>query len=54
MWARTQGYAAQHTLVSGLLVMIHYETTIDVLFLVTVFLGCLSMSYQNIHIFDQL
>jgi hypothetical protein len=54
LWARTQGCAARHTLVSGLLVRIHYETTTDVLFLVTVFLGYLPMSYQNIHIFDQL
>jgi hypothetical protein len=38
LWARTQGCAARHALVSGLLVMIHYETTVDVLFLVTLFL----------------
>jgi hypothetical protein len=41
LWARTQGCAARHVLVSGLLVMIHYETTSDVLFLVTIFLGYL-------------
>jgi hypothetical protein len=37
LWARTQGCAARHVLVSGLLVMIHYEMTTDVLFLVILF-----------------
>jgi hypothetical protein len=37
LWARTQGCVARHALVSGLLVMIHYEMTVDVLFLVTLF-----------------
>ena len=32
LWARTQGCAARHALVSGLLVMIHYETTANVIF----------------------
>ena len=32
LWARTQGCATRHVLVSGLLVMIHYETTADVIF----------------------
>jgi hypothetical protein len=52
LWARTQGCAARHTLVLGLLVMIHYETTADVLFLVTVFLGYLHISYLDIPISD--
>jgi hypothetical protein len=37
LWARTQGCAAWHALVLGLLVMIHYEITTNVLFLVTLF-----------------
>jgi hypothetical protein len=37
LWPCTQGCAAQHALVLGLLVMIHYEMTTDVLFLVTLF-----------------
>jgi hypothetical protein len=37
LWAHTQGCAAQHVLVSGLLVMIHYEMTTNVLFLVILF-----------------
>jgi hypothetical protein len=52
LWARTQGCAARHALVSGLLFMIHYETTSDVLFLVTIFLGYLPISYLKIHILD--
>jgi hypothetical protein len=52
LWARTQGCAARHALVSGLLVMVHYETTADVLFLVTVFLSYLPISYLKIHISD--
>ena len=32
LWARTQGCPVRHVLVSGLLVMIHYETTVDVIF----------------------
>jgi hypothetical protein len=54
LWARTQGCAARHALVSGLLVMIHYETTADVLFLMTVFLGYLPISYLKIHISDHM
>jgi hypothetical protein len=52
LWARTQGCAARHVLVSRLLVMIYYETTTDVLFLVTVFLGYLPISYLKIPISD--
>jgi hypothetical protein len=52
LWACTQGCDARHALVLGLLVMIHYETTTDVLFLVTVFLGYLPISYLKIHISD--
>jgi hypothetical protein len=37
LWARTQGCAAWHALVSGLLVMIHYEMTTGALFVVTLF-----------------
>jgi hypothetical protein len=37
LWAHTQGCAARHALVSGLLVMIHYKMTTDVLFLVILF-----------------
>jgi hypothetical protein len=45
--------AAWHTLVSRFLVMIHYETIVDVLFSRVPFLDYLSKSYRKIHILDQ-
>jgi hypothetical protein len=45
--------AIWHALVSRFLVMIHYETTVDVLFSRVPFLGYLSISYHKIHISDR-
>jgi hypothetical protein len=44
--------AAWHALVSRFLVMIHYETTVDVLFSRVPFLDYLSKLYRKIHILD--
>jgi hypothetical protein len=44
--------AAWHALVSRFLVMIHYETTVDVLLSRVPFLDYLSKSYRKIHILD--
>jgi hypothetical protein len=45
--------AAWHALVSRFLVMIHYETTVDVLFAHVPFLGYLSILSHKIHILDR-
>jgi hypothetical protein len=45
--------AAWHALVSRFLVMIHYQTTDDVLFSRVPFLGYLSISYRKTHISDR-
>jgi hypothetical protein len=45
--------AAWHALVSWFLVMIHYETTVDVLLSHVSFLGYLSILYRKIYILDR-
>jgi hypothetical protein len=52
LWACTQGCAARHALVSGLLVMIHYETIVDVLFSCDPFPWLSPCILSKIHITD--
>jgi hypothetical protein len=52
LWACTQGCAARHALVSWLLVMIHYETIVDVLFSYDPFPWLSPCILSKIHIAD--
>jgi hypothetical protein len=52
LWACTQGCAARHALVLGLLVMIHYETIVDVLFSCDPFPRLSPYILSKIHIAD--